>query len=205
MKIITEEEKRAHKQHVLIENIKGCVVGAMAGVGLIQYVKRRYPVKYTKLSWSIRAAMFAMPTITIGAFFADDGSIQFDHDKYQGDYKIKIQQEKQELYDKLSQQEKIFHNLNENKYSIIVAAWAASLYGSWKIVDRDMYMSKSQKIVQARVYAQAITVVLLLSTILLSMQESKIKAKQPAAMPEWKRYLAEQEEIKKHEALEKRV
>lgn len=205
MKIITEEEKKAHKQYVLMENIKGCAVGAIAGLGLIQYVKRRYPAKFNTFSTSIKAAMFAMPTIAIGAFFADDGSVKFDHDKYQGDYQIKIQQEKQEFYNNLSQQEKIMHQLNENKYGIIVSAWAASLYGSWRLVDRDAYMSKSQKIVQARVYAQAITVVLLLSTILLSMQEAKIKAKQPPAMPEWKRYLAEQEEIKKHESLNKSV
>lgn len=203
MKIITEEEKQAHKQHVLMENIKGCAVGAMAGIGLIQYFKRRYPARYNILSASVKAGMFAIPTITIGAFWADDGSIQFDHDKYQGDYKIKIQQEKQQLYDQLSSQEKILHNLNDNKYALIVSAWAASLYGSWKIVDRDLYMTKSQKLVQARVYAQAITVVLLLSTILLSMQESKIKAKQPPKVPEWKRYLAEQE-AKKHD-LEKKV
>lgn len=199
MKILTEEEVQAHKNHVLIENIKGCAVGGLVGLGLIQYVKRRYPVKWSKFNFSVKTAMFAMPTITIGAYFADDGSIQFDHDKYQGDYRSKIQQEKENTYSSLTQSEKIIHNLNENKYAIIVSAWAASLYGSWKLVDRDPYMTRPQKLVQARVYAQGITVILLLSTILLSMQESKIKAKQPAEIPEWKRYLAEQEEIKKQE------
>lgn len=59
-------------------------------------------------------------------------------------------------------------------------------------------MTLAQKAVQARVYAQAITVVLLLGTLLLSMHERELAAKEPAPVPEWKRYLAEQEAAKKN-------
>jgi hypothetical protein len=200
MKILTAEEVAEHKQHVLVENIKGCVVGGAVAWGMMALFKRRYPMKYSQLNTSVKAAMWAMPTITVGAFYADDGSVKYDEDKYQSEYKAKVAAEKQAMYNSLSQSEKILHNLDENKYAIIVSAWAASLYGSWKLVDRDIYMTRAQKLVQARVYAQAITVVLLLSTIVLSMQEAKIKKKQPAPVPEWKRYLAEQEEMKNNDS-----
>ncbi|RLV92816.1 Respiratory supercomplex factor 2 mitochondrial [Spathaspora sp. JA1] len=197
MKIISEEEKYEHQKHILIEGLKGCAIGAVIGFGMVKYMKIRQPVRFARFNSSIKAAMYAMPAITVGAFYADQGSVNFDEDRYRSDYLKKQESEALERYNKLSTQDKILHKMNENKYSIIVSAWAASLYGSWTLVNRDKFMSKSQKIVQARVYAQAITVVLLLGTILLSMHEAELKKKEPAPVPEWKRYLDEQEALKK--------
>lgn len=196
MKILDDEERNAHWNTVLREGAKGCVVGfGCAGV-LVSLVKKRYPAHYMKFNSSIKAAMWAMPTISMGAFFADDGSWKFDEEMYRGDYYKKIEQEKLEKWNSLSNSDKAFTLVNDNKYKIIVSAWAASLYGSWYFVNKDKYMTVAQKAVQARVYAQAITVVLLLGTLLLNMHERELQAKEPAPVPEWKRYLDEQEAAK---------
>ncbi|KAK6455933.1 uncharacterized protein RJT20DRAFT_51767 [Scheffersomyces xylosifermentans] len=194
MKIVSEEEKLAHRKVVLTEGVKGCFVGAAIAFGLVKAVKARHPVRFAQMSTSIKTAMWAMPTITMGAFFADDGSVKFDEDNYRSDFLKKQEEEKLAAYNRLSSTDKVLHQLNENKYKIIVSSWAASLYGSWRLVNRDPYMTKAQKIVQARVYAQAITVVLLLSTLLLSMHEAELQKTEPVKVPEWKKYLAEQEE-----------
>lgn len=197
MKIIDDEEKNAHFKHVLVEGLKGCVVGAgLAGL-LVTTVKRRYPQQYMRYNASVKAAMWCMPTISVGAFFADEGSVKFDENMYRGDFLAKAKKEKEEQWAKLSTSDKIFTVANDNKYKIILSAWAASLWGSWTIVNKDKYMTTSQKAVQARVYAQAITVVLLLGTILLSMHERKLEAARPPPVPEWKRFLEEQQEKKK--------
>lgn len=47
------------------------------------------------------------------------------------------------------------------------------MYGSWRLVDRDPIMTKVQKAVQARMYAQALTVVMLLASVMLSMYGAK--------------------------------
>ncbi|CAK7901926.1 respiratory supercomplex factor 2, mitochondrial [[Candida] anglica] len=200
MKILSDEEKNAHWNVVLKEGAKGCVVGAAISVGLFAFVKHRHPVRYRSMSGSIKAAMFAMPTISMGAFFADEGSVDFDRHVYQSDYLKQREEEELAQWNKLSTGDKAFSKLNDNKYKVIIGAWAASLYGSWKLVDRDTIMTKSQKAVQARVYAQAITVVLLLGTILMSMHEAELKKDQPAPVPEWKRFLEEQESKKREEA-----
>ncbi|EGW30240.1 uncharacterized protein SPAPADRAFT_63858 [Spathaspora passalidarum NRRL Y-27907] len=196
MKIITEEEKYEHQKHILIEGLKGCAIGAAVGFGIVKYMKTKQPLQYAKFNSSVRAAIYAMPAITIGAFYADQGSVDFDEDKYRSDYLKKQEAAALERYNKLSPSDKFLHKLNENKYSLIISTWAASLYGSWTLVNRDKYMTKAQKIVQARVYAQALTVVLLLGTILLSVHEAELKKKEPAPVPEWKRYLDEQESLK---------
>lgn len=196
MKIIDDEERNAHFNHVLVEGLKGCAVGAGVAALLVAGVKRRYPQQYLKYNASVKAAMWAMPTISLGAFFADEGSVKFDEQMYRGDFIEKAKKEKEEQWAKLSTPDKIFTVANDNKYKIILTAWAGSLWGSWTIVNRDKYMTTAQKAVQARVYAQAITVVLLLGTILLSMHERKLEASRPAPIPEWKRFLEEQQDKK---------
>jgi len=52
-------------------------------------------------------------------------------------------------------------------------------------------MTTAQKLVQARVYAQALTVALLLGTLFLSMREAELKKSEPEPIPEWKKYLEE--------------
>lgn len=197
MKILNEEEKNLHWNTVLVEGIKGCVVGAGLAAGLVALVKKRYPTHYMKFNTSLKAAMWAMPTIATGAFFADDGSWKFDEKMYRSEYYEQLEQEKLEKWNKLSTGDKAFTMVNENKYKIIITAWAASLYGSWHFVNKDKYMTTAQKAVQARVYAQAITVVLLLGTLVLSMHEQELAKKEPKPVPEWKRYLDEQEAAKK--------
>ncbi|CAH2352374.1 respiratory supercomplex factor 2, mitochondrial [[Candida] railenensis] len=197
MKILSNEEKNAHWNTVLEEGIKGCAVGAVLSIGFAQYVKRRNPVRFAQLSTSVKSAMYAMPTIGMGAFFADEGSVRFDREQYQSDYLKKLEEEKLAKWEKLSLADKCFTKVNDNKYKIILSAWAASLYGSWKYVNRDPIMTATQKAVQARMYAQAFTVILLLGTILLSMHEAELKKAEPAPVPEWKRYLDEQEQLKK--------
>lgn len=194
MKILSDEERNAHWNEVLKEGLKGCVVGLGVSFGLVTYMKRRHLAAYKTMNTSVRASMWAMPIITMGAFYADEGSVRFDEQQHRSEYLLKQEQERLQRWNQLSTQDQVLTKLNEHKYKVIVGAWAASLYGSWKIVNRDMYMSVAQKAVQARVYAQAITVVLLLGTILLSMHEKKLEAARPPEVPEWRKYLEEHAE-----------
>ncbi|GEQ66430.1 hypothetical protein JCM33374_g93 [Metschnikowia sp. JCM 33374] len=196
MKILDDEEKQSHWETVLVEGAKGTIIGAGLAALLVGGIKRRYPLPYRNFSTSIKAAMWAMPTVSMAAFFADEGSVKFDEQIYRSEYLNKLEKERLDRWNSLSLGDKIFTKVNDNKYKIVVGAWAASLWGSWEIVNKDKYMTTAQKAVQARVYAQAITVLLLLGTLLLSMHERKLEETLPAPVPEWKRYLDEQESHK---------
>lgn len=193
MKILGDEERNAHWQAVLTEGIKGTVVGIGLSAAIVGFVRTRHATQYARMNASIKSAMWAMPTVAVAALFADVGSVKFDEEMHQSEYKKRLAAEELERWNLFSTSEKIFKQLNDNKYKIVVGAWAASLYGSWTIVNRDPYMTVAQKAVQARVYAQAVSVALLLCTLFLSMQERKMEEKRPPPVPEWKRYLEEQE------------
>ncbi|KAK6202441.1 uncharacterized protein RJT21DRAFT_112397 [Scheffersomyces amazonensis] len=193
MKIISDEEKQAHIAHITSEGIKGLVVGSLVSAGLFTYLKKRQPVRFNSFNTSIKTAIFIMPTVSIGAFFADQGSWEFDKQMHQSEYSDKLILEEYRQWNNLSWSDKAFTSLDKNKYPIIVATWAASLYGSWVVVNRDKIMTGAQKAVQARMYAQGITIILLLGTVLLSMKEKEIEKKRPAPIPEWKRIIMERE------------
>ncbi|GBL49545.1 Replication factor C, subunit RFC4 [Candidozyma auris] len=199
MKILDDEERNAHWNAVLREGAIGTAVGLGVSAGLVAFIKRRQPLRYKSFNASLKTALWVMPTVTIGAFFADEGSVNFDRQMHQSDYLNQQEAQKLEQWNKLSLADKIFTRVNENKYKIIISAWALSLWGSWHIVNKDKYMTTTQKAVQARVYAQAITVVLLLGTVLLSMHEQELKKKQPPPVPEWKKFLDEQESHKREQ------
>lgn len=53
---------------------------------------------------------------------------------------------------------------NENRYPLLFGFWVASMAGSWTMVNRNPYLSGSQKLVQARMYAQGGTLAALLTS-----------------------------------------
>ena len=60
-----------------------------------------------------------------------------------------------------------------NRYSIIFGFWVASMVGSLTIVNRNRYLSGSQKLVQARMYAQGSTLAVLLASFAFEAQDQQ--------------------------------
>jgi len=52
----------------------------------------------------------------------------------------------------------------ENRYPIVTASWVASMGVALGLVGRNPYLSRAQKLVQARVYAQGLTLAILIAT-----------------------------------------
>jgi hypothetical protein len=55
----------------------------------------------------------------------------------------------------------------ENRYPLLFGFWVASMAGSWSLVNRNRYLSGSQKLVQARMYAQGATLAALMTSFAL--------------------------------------
>ncbi|SGZ50144.1 CIC11C00000004415 [Sungouiella intermedia] len=193
MKIIDKEEREAHASYVLSEGLKGMFYGSVVSLGLFSYLRLRHPARFRSFNTSIKACILTMPTISLAAFFADEGSVEFDRRMYSSGYTNKKVLEEYRDWNNLPVSDKVFTTLSNNQYKVIFTSWVASMYGSWVYVNRDKVMTTPQKLVQARMYAQAITIVLLLSTVLLAMKKEEINKKRPAPIPEWKRVLQEKE------------
>ncbi len=60
----------------------------------------------------------------------------------------------------------------EHRYSIVTASWVASMAIALGIVGRSPYLTKAQKLVQARVYAQGLTVAALIASAAFEMGDA---------------------------------
>lgn len=96
----------------------------------------------------------------------------------------------------LSMTDRVVAFARREKYKIVGATWIASMVGSFVLVGRNPYISSQQKIVQARVYAQGLTLGVLCASAafeisdqrrgrgLLDAAKSKESAKREAAEPQ---------------------
>ena len=60
----------------------------------------------------------------------------------------------------------------ENRYPIVVGSWVASMGVALGLVGRNPYLSRAQKLVQARVYAQGLTLAVLLATAVFEVGDA---------------------------------
>lgn len=61
----------------------------------------------------------------------------------------------------------------ENRYPIVGVSWVASMATALGLVGRSPYLSTAQKIVQARVYAQGLTLAVLIATAAFEIGDRK--------------------------------
>lgn len=173
MKLVTEEEKRAHSRTTLVGGLKGLALGTVMSIGIFGLAPKHYP-RIFKLPWSIRTAIFVIPPAFTASVNAELCSNEFDYNMYSSEASQKRILAEHRRWEALTTTQKVVETLSAKKYLIITGLWAASMWGSWVYVNRDPLLTKTQKFVTARMYAQFLTVGLLLGTIALSMYEENM-------------------------------
>lgn len=203
MKILTAEEIEAQRYHTLIGGVKGMLAGTVISIAGFKFLPKRYPrFNPAKLPWSIKTAFFITPPTVLTVILAEESSNKFDELTYGTGSESKDYLEEQVRWKNLSFNEKTFETMSNNRYKIITTAWVASMWGSWEFVNRDKIMSTAQKAVQARMYAQFITVALLLGSMMLSVYENKLHPNQQRINEEkrWEKVLQQAAESDLNEA-----
>lgn len=174
MKIISKEEEAAHYSEVL----KGGLIGGGAGLALglvgVLGASRRYAA-FRSLTLPFRSFLVTS-TGTFGAMvIAERYSINFQrsHDP-QHTYldEAKHELEVARRLDKTESQ-RLMDWGRENRYGIVFVSWVAAMGLAFAMVGRNKYISTSQKIVQARVYAQGLTLAVLIATAAFETADAK--------------------------------
>lgn len=172
MRVIKEDELEAHNTATLFGMARGALVGAGAAAVFQLVAPRRFP-QIRLWPTSLRTALWVMPMLLGFSLEGERASVGFQKLLGEDEEERQAVLAKHQAWAQQPLGTRVVQLLSENKFSIIGAAWAGSMYGSWKLIDRDPIMTKAQKIVQARMYAQAVTIVLLIGTIYLLVYESK--------------------------------
>lgn len=165
MKVLTKEEEAAHYNATVKGGTLGGVVGTAVGAVGVMAASRRY-ASFRALTVPFRAFLVASTGTFIAVIAADRASAAYDVE-HTPEKKRQVERER-EREALLESNKTIFQRskdwAQENRYPLLFGFWIASMAGSWTMVNRNRYLSGSQKLVQARMYAQGATLAALLTS-----------------------------------------
>lgn len=187
MKFAENADLEDYSKTIKIGAAKGAGLGLAIGSGLGLYLKKRTNYFAGKVGGFQRVFIFVAP-----AAFCAMVNMELSSRDFEEQHRKKLHGENLQVtempHKNADSYNRIMDWFGANKYKVIVGGWAASMAGSFYLVNRDKYLTKSQKIVQARVYAQGLTVAMLLASVFLSVtntQDDKQKALE--ASKSWQR------------------
>lgn len=164
MKILTKEEEAAHYNATVKGGTIGGVIGLAVAGAAVAGASRRY-ANFRALTVPFRAFLVASAGSGVAVLSADRASANYDiaHNP-EKQREIERERSREALYEaNKTAVERAKEWASENRYPLLFGFWIASMAGSWTLVNRSP-MSGSQKLVQARMYAQGLTLSALLAS-----------------------------------------
>lgn len=202
MKILTKEQEREHYNAVLYGGAVGGTLGLAAGFVGVALAQRRYQF-FRNLTLPLKAFFITSAGTFAGIVNADHYSRKYESDSNPLDVEYRRRESEKVAADRAGKTftEKAMDFGRRERYKIVGASWIASMATAFAIVNRNKYLSGPQKLVQARVYAQFLTVGVLVATAAFEISDSRnakgryetVRYLDPSD-PEHKRYLEKQVE-----------
>ncbi|KAL4888746.1 hypothetical protein BDV59DRAFT_187992 [Aspergillus ambiguus] len=174
MKLLTKEEEDAHYRQVVKGGTIGGMLGLVGGLAGVMAGARRYHT-IRNLTLPMKAFLVTSSGTFVGIVAADSSSRAFEAERNQQRqwYENREQQLRNEELRGMSFIDRALIWARREKYKIVGATWVASMIGSFVLVGRNPYLSGQQKIVQARVYAQGLTLAVLVASAAFEISDQK--------------------------------
>lgn len=161
----TKEEADQHFHAVLKGTAVGGAAGFAVGLGCMYAAARRYPSLFRGLRLPTQAFVLTSTTSFGAIFYAERCSNKLHHRNQHQQHDAAMRSNSS------SSRERMLEWGRENRYHIVLASWLASMAVALVAVRRSP-ASTSQKLVQARVYAQGLTLAVLIATAALEVNDS---------------------------------
>ncbi|KAJ5727771.1 hypothetical protein N7493_005591 [Penicillium malachiteum] len=174
MKLLTKEEEAAHYSSVVKGGSLGGVVGLVAGTAGVLLASRRFHT-IRNLTTPMKAFLVTSSGTFVGIIAADHASRTFEtqHNAEKLWYENREERLRAEESRGLSISDRVVAFARREKYKIVGATWIASMVGSFVLVSRNPYLSGQQKLVQARVYAQGLTLGVLCASAAFEISDQR--------------------------------
>lgn len=150
------------------------MLGLAAGVAAVAVAQRRFQT-IRNLTLPMKSFLVTSSGTFIGIIAADHASRNFETQQNAEKlwYENREERLRAEESHGLTLTERAFAFARREKYKIIGATWIASMVGSFVLVGRNPYISGQQKIVQARVYAQGLTLGVLCASAAFEISDQR--------------------------------
>lgn len=150
------------------------MLGLAAGVAGVAVAQRRFQT-IRNLTLPMKSFLVTSTGTFVGIIAADHASRSFETQQNANKlwYENREERLRAEESRGLTLSERAVAFARREKYKIIGATWIASMVGSFALVGRNPYLSGQQKIVQARVYAQGLTLGVLCASAAFEISDQR--------------------------------
>lgn len=167
MKILTKEEQEGHYRATIRGGLLGGGVGLAAGTAGVYLASRRFP-GFRQLTVPFRVFLVVSSATTASIITAEKWGERYERMIHpERLYKDRNQTLQEQIEAQKSLGTRVRDWAGEHRYGIVFGSWLASMGIALGLVSRNRYLTGAQKLVQARVYAQGLTVAVLLASFAL--------------------------------------
>jgi len=173
MKVITKEEEAEHYAEVVKGGLIGGTVGLGIGLAGVVFGSRRFPA-FRNITLPFRSFLVTS-TGTFGAMVnAERWGIAYQKSRDpMNSYRDEASRVLAEARKSENSKQRFMEWGRENRYTIVFWSWVAAMGIAMGMVGRNKYLTGSQKLVQARVYAQGLTVAVVLASAVFETTDAK--------------------------------
>lgn len=152
----------------------GGILGLTGGAAGVLLAARRYPT-IRNLTTPMKAFLVTSSGTFVGIIAADQASRSFDIQRNAEKQWFENREERLRAEEMrgLTFTDRAVAFARREKYKLVGATWVASMIGSFVLVGRNPYLSGQQKIVQARVYAQGLTLAVLCASAAFEISDQR--------------------------------
>ncbi|KAI0650296.1 hypothetical protein C8Q79DRAFT_1006578 [Trametes meyenii] len=195
MKFATEEELAGHHAATVRGAIEGIIGGLAISLPASFYLQRNW-ASYRRLPPHLKALGVILVVGPTYAIQAERRGVEFDKSTWTGAGKAELDREErvaESRWQALDAKAKLKEWAIQNQYKVILGSWAASMALAGAIVMRNRYQSTPQKVVQARMWAQGLTIGVLIAAGVLTHTQRQQQHDNRTVDHSWVHILEEQE------------
>ncbi|KAH0548077.1 hypothetical protein GP486_008184, partial [Trichoglossum hirsutum] len=174
MKILTKDEEQAHYHATVSGGLKGGAVGLALGLGAAALAHRR-SLSFRALTLPLKAFLVSSAGTFAAIIEADRASQAFEAARHPRETQFRdsaaLQLEQVRAAQPAPQRLKAW--ARDHRYPIVAASWVAGMGLALRLVGRNPYLTAAQKLVQARVYAQGLTLAVLVASAAFEIGDAK--------------------------------
>ena len=173
MKLLTKEEEAAHYRATLTGGTLGGLTGLAFGAAGVYLASRRYHFM-NNLTLPLKAFLVTSSGTFAGIISADHASRAYESERNpkEREYRELQQRDYEAAHAGMTFTQRAMEFGKKERYKIVGASWLASMVGAFAIVNRNKYLTGPQKLVQARVYAQFLTLGVLVASAAFEISDS---------------------------------
>jgi len=166
----SDTSARATLQGGILGGLSGLAVGTLGVLG----ATRRYPA-FNQLTLPLKAFLITSAGTFAGIISADHASRSYESGRNPANqaYASREEERRKAEVSGMTWTQRAMAWGKEERYKIVGASWLASMVAAFAIVGRNPYLTGQQKLVQARVYAQGLTLAVLIASAAFEVQDSR--------------------------------